>query len=67
MHLMRLYLSFPSMREAAVHPVSFFTPDMIKKGALSSMNSPYLGGENEFLSQSVYNFSRSDKVPKMVR
>lgn len=62
-----LYLSFTSVREAMVHKASEITADVIKEGARSNAENPYLDGEDEFLSQSAYMFSRDDNSLKIVR
>lgn len=62
-----LYLTFTSVREAMIHPVSLFSIDMIKNAAQPIMDNMFMDGKNEHLSQSAYIFLRSDKTLKIIQ
>ena len=62
-----LYLTFTSVREAMIHPASLFSVDMVKNAARSSMDNPFMDGENEHLSKCAYKFLRSDKTLKVIQ
>ena len=61
-----IYLSFTSVREVMIHPVSLFSVNMVKNAAQSNMDNPYMDGENEHLSNNAYKFLRTEKKLKIV-